>query len=302
MSKVRATRRLVSRIAAVGLALGLVCTGTIAYAGGYYGGHHGAYYGGHHGHGHYGHRYYGHRYYGHRSYGHGYYGRGHYAYRHGYVPGVLSIPGAVIDSLFGHYDRPHRSGRDRYRPSQYDGADPGDTAPPAAAPDDTGASLGHGWGQLADGRYSQALSTFSREALSDPRNGGSTVGFALSAAAMGDLARGVWAMRRAVRLDPDAMHYVTIDAALRPRLEELVTHYRGNAYPAVDSAEAAFMLASLHYLLGDIDSAKSAIVLAVAEGDRDSSTANLRHLVDQELGDGPRQEGGGNHATVARLR
>ncbi len=291
MSNVRATRSMVSRIAAVGLALGLVCTGTIAYAGGYHGGHHGAYSGGHHGH----------RYYGHRYYGHGYYGRGRYAYRHGYVPGVLSIPGAVIGSLFGHYDRPYRSGPERYRPSQDDGADPGDTAPPVAAPDDTGASLGHGWGQLADGRYSQALSTFSREALSDPRNGGSKVGFALSAAAMGDLARGVWAMRRALRFDPDAMDYVTIDAALRPRLEELVTHYGGNAYPTVDSAEAAFMLASLHYLLGDIDSAKSAIVLAVAEGDRDSSTANLRHLVDQELGDGPRQEGGGDHATVARL-
>ncbi len=107
-------------------------------------------------------------------------------------------------------------------------------------------------------------------------------------------------MRRALSMDPDALHYLTIDATLRPRIEEIMGRYRGNADPAVDKADSAFMLASMHYLFGDIESAESAIVLAVVEGDRGNATVNLKRLVDQKQShDGVGQDTGAEHLTVA---
>ncbi len=185
--------------------------------------------------------------------------------------------------------------------------------PPATHPGDTGtpydsgsrgngseATHAGGWALLADGRYRDARSIFGQEARSDPRKGGPKVGYALSAAAMGDLDRGAWAMRRALSMDPSALHYLTIDAALRPRLEEIMDRYRENADPAPDKADSAFMLASVHYLLGDIESAESAIVLAVVEGDRGNATVNLKRLVDQKQShDGVGQDTGAEHRNLA---
>ena len=87
---------------------------------------------------------------------------------------------------------------------------------------------------------------------------------------------------------------------MRRRIEEIMGRYRGNADPAVDKADSAFMLASMHYLLGDIESAESAIVLAVVEIDRNLSTVNLKRLVDQEQSDdGVGQDTDAEHLTVA---
>ncbi len=58
--------------------------------------------------------------------------------------------------------------------------------------------------------------------------------------------------------------------------------YRDNDGRAVTNAEAAFMLASLHYLLGDTDSARTAIDRAIADGDRSSGTGNLKRLIDTD--------------------
>ena len=142
---------------------------------------------------------------------------------------------------------------------------------------------GGGWARLAEGRYSQALSIFAAEASNRPNAGRPKVGYALSTAAGGDLRRGVWAMRRALGFDPESIHYMTLDEPLRSRVVQLITRYHDNAGPAVRNAEAAFMLASLHYLLGDTDSARTTIDRAVADGDSSSSTGNLKRLIDAGL-------------------
>ncbi len=67
------------------------------------------------------------------------------------------------------------------------------------------------------------------------------------------------------------------------RVTQLITRYRDNPGRAVTNAEAAFMRASLHYLLGDTDSARTAIDRAVADDDRSSSTGNLKRLIDAGL-------------------
>ncbi len=306
-------------IALVGLAIGLVLPTTQAYAysgGRYYGGHYYGGYGGHYGrsYGHYRYRpyYYGGNYsvgrYG-RSYGHYryrpyYYGRRHGGYYGGYpgglVYGLLSVPRTVLGTVFGHHHSPSHHGG-AYRggstaPPATGPSDPGayrggSTTPPATNPTNPGASNNTnsgsvyrgGWARLADGHYSRALSIFAAETGSNPTNGGPKVGYALSAAAGGDLRRGVWAMRRALRIDPDSMHYVTVDEPLRRRVEYLVTQYQNNPGNTLDATESAFMLASLHYLLRDIASARTAIDVAVANGERSPSTTNLARLIDGGL-------------------
>ena len=87
-------------------------------------------------------------------------------------------------------------------------------------------------------------------------------------------------MRRALGVDPESIHYMTLDEPLRVRVTQLITRYRDSPGAAVRNAEAAFMLASLHYLLGDTDSARTAIDQAIADGDRSSGTGNLKRLID----------------------
>ncbi|MFQ5785191.1 MAG: hypothetical protein ACE5H8_10255, partial [Alphaproteobacteria bacterium] len=132
------------------------------------------------------------------------------------------------------------------------------------------------------GGYEQALSNFARQANGHPSQGLPKVGYALSAALAGDLGRGVWAMRRALRIDPHAVHYVYIGDTLRPKVEYLVGRYRSRSDRGDEGA--TFMLASLHYLLRDTASARDEIDLAVANGDRNPSTVNLEQLIAAESG------------------
>ena len=99
-------------------------------------------------------------------------------------------------------------------------------------------------------------------------------------------------MRRALEMDPDSIHYVTIDMSLRPRVEQLVTRYQSYPDRTSGNADAAFMLASLYYLLGDLSSARVQVDLGLAAGDRSSSTANLARLIDKNIAAIPRPDTG----------
>ena len=283
MRKTRNIHGVLLRVASLGLVIGLALTATQAYGyyGSRYGGHSGyGYYGGRHG-GHYGYSYGRHRY-GYAPYRYG--GRYRYSYgrRYGYSPYHYS-------GVYGSYPTtPRVTAPGSQGAAPNGGAYGGNAAiPPTTGPDQGGASRdsspgtldGGGWARLAEGRYSQALAIFAAEASNRPKAGRPKVGYALSMAASGDLRRGAWAMRRALRVDPESMHYVTLDAPLRTRVTQILTRYRDNPGPAVRNADAAFMRASLHYLLGDTDSARTAIELAVADGDRGSGTGNLKRLI-----------------------
>ena len=240
---------------------------------------------GHHGYGHgYGFRYgHGHGYrpfYRPRGYGfHGYgfrpHYRPHYAYRSygtyhgGLLHGLLSVPGAMVGALLGHR---------HYRDSTASASSVTTTTTPTAAAADRG-----GWASLADGHYARALAAFADETSSQPNQGRPKVGYALAAAAGGDLVRGVWAMRRALRVDPDAMHYVTVDGALRLRIEQLIASYIENPDDAIDDAEATFMLASLYYLLREPESARIAFRVALGGGASPPSTVNLGRIIERDL-------------------
>jgi len=283
------------RISLAGVTAGLVVAAGQAHA--YYGGHHG-YYGGHHGYygGH--HAYYGGHYGGYYGGHHAYYG-GHHAYygghHGGYYGGHYGGYGwGYLGSLYygGYPYRGYGSSGPYYG---YSSAPPRRSSPASvyrgesnAAPRSTGGASretgpGGGWARLADGQYVAALSIFATAATRQPKSGGPKVGYALSAAGAGDLRRGIWAMRRALRIDPHAIHYVRIDAVLRPRIERLIVGYQTKADRISRGSDAAFMRASLYYLLGNAKSARGQVDLSVAAGDRRSSTVNLERLIDEEI-------------------
>ena len=87
-------------------------------------------------------------------------------------------------------------------------------------------------------------------------------------------------MRRALRSDADGFAKLQIEAALRPMIEKLIRRYEYDAYRPQDAADAPFVIAALHYLLGNTDGASEALARAIEAGDHAVSTENLKRLID----------------------
>jgi len=239
-----------------------------AQAGGYihFGlGHHSSHHAGHYGYGHsygygYSHPYYGlHDYYGYGHHGYGYpgYGYSNYGFHH-----------------YNSYATPYSSGENYSSDSTYQ-----------SRTYDRGGShvaTGNGWTLLGNNQASAALSDFGRQAQASPSKGDPKVGYALASADLGRLDKGVWAMRRALRIDPNSLHYVTLDERLNSKVEQIIQQYEKKlAYSAIDD-DAAFMLASLHYLRRDIQAARSNIDQALLKRYHRTSTKNLKALIEKE--------------------
>ena len=232
----------------------------------------------------------------HRGYGYGLrfghpHHRSHYG-RHRLRRDGYGHPRRYYRPSYGYYYPRHRSYYYGYRPPYVQSAPQYNTPiiyPSYLSTDARGGDNEHaindqGWTLLAQGRPSDALQVFSRQAVNNPAKGGPKVGYGLAAASTGDLARGTWAMRRAIRIDPAALHYITLDDALRPRVNELITRYASEAERSGSSQEAAFMLASLHYLAGDTDAARASISMAIDGGDQSKSSDHLRTLIEERSG------------------
>ncbi|TNG03871.1 MAG: hypothetical protein EP297_00060 [Gammaproteobacteria bacterium] len=134
-----------------------------------------------------------------------------------------------------------------------------------------------GWLQLASGEYLDALNTFSTQAKNEPNDGTLRVGYALAAAETGDLHKAVWAMRSALRIDPESLNHLTLDASLQSIIRNLITQYTNDRHNTLAIVARDFMIASLYYLLGDDVSAGKSLPVV----DTDSSTENLGHLIEQ---------------------
>lgn len=205
--------------------------------------------------------------YGHHGHGHGHH-YGHHSYYYGYP-------------YYGYY-RPYRHYRYGYgsyyspRPQHYD-ADASTNGDPDYASRDSRRHVTRddatGWKLLSKGKSSQALNVFSNQAQSNPKYGVAKAGYAIAVAINGDLGRGVWAMRRAFRIDPESLHYVNIDAELESVLHDLAARYE-NYGP-----DGAFMQAAFAYLRKDYATAAVQLDEAVSAGDKHKSTRRLRKLL-----------------------
>lgn len=134
-----------------------------------------------------------------------------------------------------------------------------------------------GWLQLANEEYLDALSTFSAKARIEPNDGTLRVGYALAAAETGDLHKGVWAMRSALRIDPESLNNLILDASLQSIIRNLINQYTDDRHDTLAIVARDFMIASLYYLLGDDESAGKTLPVK----DTDSSTKNLGRLIEQ---------------------
>lgn len=239
--------------------------------------------------------------YGYRSGGYTGYRGGSYGYRSGGYGGRYYSPrsGYGYGSTYGGYSSPRYYGYSypRYQTPYYGGGGyaysgarygslPNNSynsqpAPPtggyaATAPYSANRPVGtSGWSLLAEGRYPSAAAAFGQQAQLSPQAGEPKVGYALAAAAAGDLETGLWAMRRACRLDPQSMETIALDANTQPVVEGLVSRYE-----VAQTNGAPFMQASLHALLRQWEPAQHAINVAVTGGDRQASTVNLKRMLD----------------------
>ncbi len=260
------------RHSTIGLLLGLallIAEPAYAYYGHHYG-HHSSHHYGRHGYsfGHRGYRHQRHRYYG-----------GHYGQRSGHHGNGL-LNGFL--GLFGHqgFDDRSRTQHDDSKPRTDTRALEYDSG--SSAPADTShnapnhSSKGQGWEELANGSYSAARSIFAADVQRHPERGTPKVGYALAAAAGGDLERGSWAMRRAFRIDPSSIKYAEVDDRLRSQIGLLLDRFLARRG---ENRDAAFMVAALYYLLGDADSARGAMDWAVQHGDSSLSLQNLGKLI-----------------------
>jgi len=135
------------------------------------------------------------------------------------------------------------------------------------------------WALLSTGRDRAALRQFARLAGREPDAGGPKIGYALSAARLGDLTNAARAMRRVLRVDPDALVTVPIDSTLRIRLEMLRTQYMKRLARFDHDRDGAVMLAVVCCMIGEADTARYAIGYLTANGDRGPTTENLNRLI-----------------------
>ena len=136
---------------------------------------------------------------------------------------------------------------------------------------------------MALGQTDKAFTYFSRAAQATPSKGSPKIGYALAAADLGQLDKGIWAMRRALRVDPSALHYVTLNHKLDARVRRMIDDYVKKQAYAGKGASSSFMLASLHYLRRDMESARSYINQAMLARHVSSSTKNLNDLINREI-------------------
>jgi len=222
----------------------------------------------HLGYGYYGHPYgYGHHY----AYPYGYYGH-HYAYLYdyygytGYYYPYRSYP--------LHRTYPEAPTGNRYHGNRHT----------------TGGSMGTdspAWTILAQGKSRAALRIFAEEAENHPGKGAPKVGYALASASSGDLNRGVWAMRRAFRIDPDSLDYLHFDEKALTVINQLIGKYQVVSLDHRGGPDSAFMVSALNYLRHDYKTAHEALNQAIEGGDKSVSLTNLQKLLREQSSPNP---------------
>lgn len=237
-----------------------------------YGGH-GYHFGYGHGYGHYGYSYNAHH--GHYSH-HGHIGTAGYVFL-----GILGV--AVLSQIlnndnyrYRHYRRPYSYNQPTYRQSR-----------PYKPPTRSGRvstnnksraktiydySDNEGWDWLAKGNADYALDIFAIQSQQNLNSGIPKVGFAIAAAANNEMDRATRAMRKAIRIDADALDKININN-IKPIIDTLTENYK--LISNKNNTNNAFMVAVLSYLKQDYSTANNLI----AENDKSQSANNLRKLI-----------------------
>lgn len=239
-----------------------------------YGGH-GYYYGYGHGHnyGHHGYRHYGHHDYGaHYNY-HGHIGSAGYVFL-----GILSF--AILSQILDNNN--DRDRRYRRVPSYNQ---PPTQPRPVSINDYSKAksvyeySNNEGWDWLAKGNTNYALDIFAIQSQQNLNSAIPKIGFAIAAATNGEMNRATRAMRKAIRVDADALDKINI-INIKPTIETLTENYQSISSNNKNNTDNAFMVSVFSYLQQDYSAANNFI----AGNDQSQSANNLRKLIMEKEG------------------
>lgn len=134
-----------------------------------------------------------------------------------------------------------------------------------------------GWERLANGNADYALDIFAVQSQQNLNSGTPKVGFAIAAATMGEKERAIRIMRKAVRIDANALNRIDINT-IEPTIKQLTENYQSNKNN-INDTDASFMIAALSYLNQDYATANTLI----AKNDQSESAKNLRELLKSKL-------------------
>lgn len=230
--------------------------------------------------------------YGGYHFGHGYHHYGHHGHyglsAHYSSHGGIGTAGYVILGLFGAVLLSHiLSDRDdRYR-GVYQRSpaypQPVTYRPPAPQVRYSAPVYRYGthegWDALSGGNAGFALDIFAIQSQEDMGNGVPRVGFALAAAANGELDRGARAMRKALSIDPYALNDIQVTNELRLVIDMLAEEYTAALQHQGQGFDYSFMVATLSYLKQDFSTASEVITNA----DQSQSANNLRQILSLNL-------------------
>lgn len=145
------------------------------------------------------------------------------------------------------------------------------------------ATLAEAWELLAERRAAAAHDAFDCLSQALPNDGLPMIGFALSAAQLDLPEIAVETMREAMRVDPEALHYVPDDDRLAQEVSDRVQYYEDRARHTYGDVDALFMVAALRYMLGELPAADYALDVAITLGDVEVSTFKLKAIIESAL-------------------
>jgi hypothetical protein len=154
---------------------------------------------------------------------------------------------------------------------------PFDELPPAPRPDDAG------WDLLVRGDISAAINEFIEETSMQPGHATPRVGFALCAAFQNDDDAAIWAMKRAFSIDSETLLRFAGSEDVNDEIRGLMSRYLARISTDESDNEAQFMVAALHFLLGENDASGTSIDTVLASGDGQNASRQLRNAVNTRL-------------------
>lgn len=159
----------------------------------------------------------------------------------------------------------------------------------STAPEQTQTTAQDGWDMLASGDVHEARRVFMRAADDAAADGLPQVGFALASAKLERWTEALLAMRRAMRIDADALNKVPDDPIVVEAVQASLEHFNKALKQMPNDADALFMVAAMQFLTGEDASAFLTIETALEKGDKDESAANLKRLIRAALDEAAKQ-------------
>jgi hypothetical protein len=143
------------------------------------------------------------------------------------------------------------------------------------------------WDALKHGEFDIALDYFIQDAENNPNSGLPKVGYALSAASLGNLEVATKVMKNAFATNPEAfkinpgsLRHQHLDPKSLTLINNLIHQFSADQN---SNADHAFMLSALNYLKHHYAAAKKFVTFAQQYGDNSPSATNLQQLIDRQL-------------------